>query len=98
MTRPNYEALDAHGRPYLRPARLVGELPTAEARAIALQSATQVASQILGIKAVRRIPFGGPVFIAFGLSKPEAKKHAQSKLLLTIGESLSLDYYATNGG
>lgn len=28
--RPNYEALDAHGYPYIREARVIGELPAWE--------------------------------------------------------------------
>lgn len=92
MTRPDYEALDGQGLPYVRPARVVGELPSPEERFVALESATQEVAKLLQINAQRRIPFGGPVFVAFGLTRPQAKNHAQAQLLLTTGDSLSLDY------
>jgi len=91
MQRPNYEALDGQGLPYDRPAQVVGELPQADVDA-ALVSATQEVSKRLNIAAQRRIPYGAPVFVAFGLNRPQAKNHPEAKLLLTKGDCLSLDF------
>ena len=89
MQRPTYEALDRQGLAYDRPARVVGELPHADVDA-ALASATQEVSKLLNIAAQRRIPFGSPVFVAFGLNRPQAKNHPEAALLLTKGDCLSL--------
>lgn len=91
MQRPSYEALDGQGLPYDRPARVVGELPHGDVDA-ALSSATQEVSKRLNIAAKRRIPYGAPVFVAFGLNRPQAKNHPEAELLLTKGDSLSLDF------
>lgn len=90
-TRPTYEALDAKGLPYNRPARVVGELPHSDVRA-ALESATQEISRRLDMAAKGSIPFGSPVYVAFGLTRPQAKSHPEATLLLTHGENLPLDY------
>lgn len=92
MNRPDYEALDRQGFPYVRPAQVVAELPTPEARGTALESATQEIAKRMQTTAQRRIGFGTPVFAAFGLTRPQAKVHEQAKLLLTMGGDLSLDY------
>lgn len=92
MQRPEYEALDGNGLPHIREARVVHELPTPEARGDALRSATQSIAQLLQITARRTIPFGAPVFVAFGLTRPQAKAHKLAQLLLTKGEDLSLDH------
>ena len=92
MNRPDYEALDGRGLPHIRQAKFVGELPTPNARMAALDSATLEVAKVLNTTAVRRIPFGGPVFIAFGFTRPQAKNHPKAKLLLTAGDDLSLDY------
>lgn len=92
MVRPDVEALDGHGLPYVRQAKIVGELPTPNARLAALDSGTLEGAKILNLAAVRRIPFGGPVFIAFGITRPQAKNHPKAQLLLTTGYDLSLDY------
>lgn len=91
MHRPNYEALDGQGSPYNRPAKVVGELPTSEVDA-ALTAATHEVAKLLNITAQRRIPYGAPVYVSFGLTRPQAKNHAQCKLLLTVGHELSLNY------
>lgn len=90
MQRPTYEALDGQGLPYARPAQVVGELPRAAVDA-ALASATQEVSKRLNMAAQRRIPYGAPVFVAFGLNRPQAKNHPEAALLLTKGDCLSLD-------
>lgn len=92
MDRPQYEALDRQGIPYVRPAQVVAELPTPEARSSALEAATQEIAKRLRATAQRRIGFGVPVFVAFGLTRPQAKVHEQAKLLLTMGADLSLDF------
>lgn len=92
MVRPNYEALNRQGIPCIRVAQIVGELPTPDERSRALDSATQQVAKMLSSVATRRIPFGAPVFVAFGLTRPQAKNHAYATLLLTKGEDLSLDY------
>lgn len=91
MQRPDYEALDAAGLPFVRPAKIIAELPTPEVRAAALDSATQSVAKQLNSVAQRRIGFGTPVHVAFGMTRQQAKNHPQAKLLLTLGESLSLD-------
>lgn len=92
MNRPNYEALDGQGLPYVRPARVISELPSSDARRNALDSATLDIAKRLQSLAIRQIGFGTPVFIAFGLTRQQAKVHEQAKLLLTMGCDLSLDF------
>jgi len=93
MTRPQYEALDKIGLPYIRPARVVGELPTPGDRLSALAEATTAIAEKTGLTAIKAIPFGAPVFSAFaGMTRPKAKHHVDSKLLLTMGDDVSLDY------
>lgn len=90
MKRPDYEGLDKHGIPYTRPAITIGELPHEDVSA-ALTSATREIESLLGVQALRRISYGTPVFVAFGLTRPQAKNHKEARLMLTKGESLSLD-------
>lgn len=93
MNRPMYEALDGMGLPYFRPAKVVGELPTPEERGKALIEATPVIASKLGMKQISNVKFGTPVFCAFdGMTRPKAKHHAESRLLLTRGDDVSLDY------
>lgn len=92
-TRPSYEALDLQGRPYLRPAQNIGELPTPEDRIQALAEATEDIATKTGLTAIDSIKLGMPVFGAFaGMNRPSAKQHSESALLLTIGHDLPLDY------
>lgn len=90
--RPVIEALDEVGRPHLRMARVVDDLPSAEERRAALELATMAVARQLGIPAVTKIGFGSPVHVAFGLTRPQAKQHDAHALLLTLGALLSLDY------
>ncbi|MDO9236193.1 MAG: hypothetical protein Q7U28_09210 [Aquabacterium sp.] len=93
MIRPQYEALDVQGLPYLRLARVVGELPTPDVRLAALVEATAAIAEKTGLNVVKRIPFGAPVFTAFeGMNRPKAKHHVEFQLLLTMGDEVSLDY------
>lgn len=86
-----YEALDDTGKPVLRDARVIGELPY-EDRATACAEAATGIGQALGSPALRNIPFGAPVYEAFGFTRPEAEAHAQAKLLLTHGHEVALPF------
>ena len=93
LERPDYQALDAQGLEYTRKARTIGELPHDD-RGQALEVATTFIASLTGLKAVKRIPFGTPVFMAFeGLTRPKAKHHPHERLLLTHGTDVELDYY-----
>lgn len=91
VKRPEYEALNARGYPYMREARVVGELPLADRRP-ALDAALAAVSKSLGMPALKALSFGLPVFEAFGLNRREAGRHEQAALLLTPGADLSLDF------
>lgn len=92
MQRPEYLALDGNGIEYSREALIIGELPL-EARAAALVEATSTIALNTGLMAVNRIPFGAPVFTAFAdMTRPKAKHHAESKLLLSVGDDVPLAY------
>jgi hypothetical protein len=43
------------------------------------------------MSAVRRISFGTPVFVSFGISRNQAKVHPHAKLMLTNGCDLGLE-------
>ncbi|KKN85065.1 hypothetical protein LCGC14_0282340 [marine sediment metagenome] len=90
-TRPEYEALDSQGYPYMRQARVVGELPSKDCRT-ALDEAVGMISREVGLTAVRPLSFGLAAFHAFGMNHREACRHAHSRLLLTQGVDLPLDY------
>ncbi|WP_427047114.1 hypothetical protein [Halomonas casei] len=90
-TKPQYEALDAQGYAYMREPRVIGELPIA-ARRPTLDAAITKVSDECGLTASKPLSFGLPVFEAFGLNRREARRHAHSKLLLTQGTDLSLEY------
>lgn len=92
MNRPDYQALDKHGLEYLRPARVIGELPWAS-RAAALTEATASIAAKTGLKPIHDIHFGVPAFTAFeGMTRAKAKHHQDCELLLTKGDDVSLDY------
>ena len=95
LPRPDYEATDSLGIPYIRKANLIGELPDLAARASALQEATATLAKILGLTAKSAVKFGTPVFCAFGLNRNVAKRHPHSTLLLKQGHELSLDLCAS---
>lgn len=86
-----YEALDGAGRPYMRDAQVIGELPH-EIRENACAEAARGIGLVLGRAPARSIPFGAPVYLAFGLTRPEAKKHAHATLLLKLGHDVSLSF------
>lgn len=89
--RPPYEALDDRGYPYIRQAQVIAELPTPNERHEALVEATAKIAVEVALPPVRRIPFGGLVADAF-MTRTEAKKHPSAALLLTKGDSVSLDH------
>lgn len=91
MNRPNYEALDGQGLPYIRQARVVGELPTPSDRLVALASASKTLAGRLHLQLHQSIRFGTAVHLAFGLTRQQAKQHSEAKLLLTRGDDISLD-------
>ena len=95
LPRPDYEATDSLGIPFIRKANLIGELPDLAARASALQEATATLAKILGLTAKSAVKFGTPVFCAFGLNRNVAKRHPHSTLLLKQGHELSLDLCAS---
>ena len=89
---PDYEALDGQGLPYVRPAQCICELPTPQERGRALESATMEIARVLNSVAQRRIGFGTPVHIAFGMTRQAAKNHAHAKILLMKGDAVPLSW------
>ena len=95
MERPQYLALNGHGLEYTRKAEIIGELPL-EDRASAMVEATTAIGLKTGLVAVKRIPFGAPVFTAFeGMNRPKAKHHSDSSLLLSTGDDVPLSFCPT---
>lgn len=92
--RPPYAALDTSGSEYIRPARTISELPTAEERLAALAEATQSVAERLNLNAKDRIKFGTPLYEAF-MTAPEASYHPMGNLLFTQGADISLDLCAS---
>lgn len=93
MKRPDYEALDHQGLTYIRPARIISELPHAS-RASALISATETLSALLGQPSLNNIHFGTATYEAFDMrptGRAWAKNHDQAPLLLLMGGDLPLD-------
>ena len=88
--RPDYEALDEHGSPYLRKARIIAELD-ASARRAAVNAALPVIARKLELSPVGALTMGLPVYTAFGLKPAQARRHSQAPLLLTTAIDLSLD-------
>jgi hypothetical protein len=91
IVRPKVQAHDGNGKEYFREAASICDLPTPEDRLAALWTATATIATRLGRVAEHRIPFGGYVYSPF-MTRPEAKKHELSELLLTGGNDLSLDF------
>ena len=87
-----YEALDSSGRPYWRPARTIGELPTCKERLKSCMTATLNIEQLTGLRATHHIKFGPAVYTSFGLTLGEAKRHPYAAILLTRGDCLSLAF------
>jgi hypothetical protein len=86
---PEYEAVDAMGLPFLRPAVRVEELPL-DMRAQALAGAAGGLASLVGLPLLRSMPFGAPAFVGFGLSRNQSKHRDHAALLLLPGCELPL--------
>ena len=73
------------GGEFVRQAVVIHELPTPAMRQQACADATTAIASALKLTPKRSIPFGAPVHLAFGITRPDAKKHAHAPLLLTRG-------------
>ena len=91
MERPIFDGADGQGIPMSRPAKVVGELPTAADQAAAFASALSTLGKQLGLKLVNEIRLGTPIHLAFGLSRQQAKQHELAQALLSRGDDVSLD-------
>lgn len=89
--RPPYEALDTDGRPLVREARIISELPH-ERRLAALVEALPVIGKKLGLTPATKLAFGLPVYNAFGLNNKEATHGRDVHLLNTQACDLNLDF------
>ena len=92
MPRPQYEALNSQGFPYMRLAQVIDELATPEERITALKEAGAEISDLLQLPLLKPINYGTPAHLAFGLTRNQAKAHAQVKLLLTHGCDVPLQF------
>ncbi|WP_439126122.1 MAG: hypothetical protein ACNJA3_27525 (plasmid) [Pseudomonas rhizophila] len=90
MKPVSYEALDKEGKPFIRPARIISELPWRERKA-ALSEALAAVSKHVGIEAKGQISFGIPVFNAFGLTSKEVRNHPSADLLMIAGGDIGLE-------
>lgn len=89
--RPDFEALDRHGIPCIRKARVIGELPSGQV-AEALKEATQRLSLLVGIDAIATVKYGTPAFVALkGVTRNIAKQSPHAQMLLKRGDELPLD-------
>lgn len=86
-----YEALDSTGKPMVREAKVIGELPLEDRQGACVDAAKGIGESI-GLTPVRTVPFGAPVYEAFGLTRPQAKAHSQAELLLKLGHQVPLSY------
>jgi hypothetical protein len=85
-----YEALNNAGKPFIRPARIISELPW-RMRKAALSGALAAVSEQVGLESIGQISFGIPVFNAFGLNAKEARNHPKATLLMTAGGDIGLE-------
>lgn len=92
MKRPDYEALDGQGRPHVREALCINELPTPDIRGQALVDAMPAISKLLDLEPISKISYGLPVHAAFKLSRTEIQGHQHMELLKTHGSEVSLDF------
>ena len=91
IPRPDYEALDDIGLPYVRKARIIDELPL-EMKDTAAIEATASIAKLIGVEAQGRIKHAPPVFMAFGINRNIAKRHVHAKVLLLPGGDVPLDF------
>ena len=95
---PVIEALDLQGLPYERVARTVEELPSPQARFLALRQITAQIEARSGLRcpadeggsAERIIRFGLPVYESFGLKRADARAHPMAQTLLRRASELPL--------
>ena len=85
----SYEALDSTGKPVMRDAKVISELPYENRRSACVDAAKGI-GDALGLVPLRSVPFGAPVYEAFGMTRPEAKAHSRSSLLLALGCDVAL--------
>ena len=85
-----YKAFGEQGE-YTRDVLTISELPTG-ARIVALTEAGHNIEKIIVARLVRSIAFGLPVYESFGMRLADAKKHEQSKLLMTRGCDVALNH------
>lgn len=91
---PQYEALDAKGYPYTRPARVVGELPTGGERINALHEAGPAVAAMLRMPLMRPLRFGMPIGLAF-MTRAQMRKHPKRAFLQRLGDDLPLAFCAS---
>jgi hypothetical protein len=85
-----YEAYGEKGD-IIRPAKIISELPH-ELRKEACNRATVGISDHIGIIPDRPIYFGSPVYKAFKMDAPTAKRNPHAVLLLSLGCDVSLSF------
>ncbi|HFL7937940.1 hypothetical protein IYR97_26195 (plasmid) [Pseudomonas fulva] len=90
MNSVEYEALDELGSTYLRPARIISELPWAQRRT-ALTKALPVIGKLVSLVPQQQFSFGLGVFKAFRLNAAEARRHPQVGVLTLSAGDISLD-------
>jgi len=83
-----YKAFGQQGE-FTRDALTIGELPH-EMRQQACVDATAHISQLIGIEPIRRIFFGRPAYVAFGLCLADAKRHQHASILMKRGADVPL--------
>ena len=77
-------------RAFPQDVRTVGDLSSPAERLAVLDDATLRLAYWLGVAPQRRIPFGSPVCLAFGIDPAHARSHALAGVLLCRGADLSL--------
>lgn len=87
MIIPDYESIDKNGNPYIRKARVVGELDHKDRF-----PALKIIADILGVE---RIAFGAPLWDTLGMTKEEAIETG-NKYLLLKGDEMPLDILTIN--
>ncbi|MDN0082389.1 hypothetical protein QU487_06430 [Crenobacter sp. SG2305] len=87
-----YLALDGNGREVERSARVIGELPAPAERMVACREAAVGIAKLIGRPAPERIAYGVPAYLAFGMTRAEAKGHEHAEILLKSAADMPLIY------
>lgn len=87
-----YLALDGNGHEVERSARVIGELPTPADRLAACREAAVGIAKLIGRPTPDRIAFGAPAYLAFGMTRAEAKRSEHAEILLKSGDDMPLIY------